>query len=164
MGLSATPSRPACPSRASSWSCARPRHGASRVASVFLFHACHRHYPGGIMDCASLSSPMTAAFPVKWPGRLPHHLFSRPAQRSLTLRPACSPSPLWTFYTRGFSRFVAFTTALIATGWSESCRAGFAPAEKTAPLHGAPFYLQQKPDSASSRQGLKDPSGRRQIR
>ena len=37
---------------------------------------------------------------------------------------------LRTFYIEGFSRFVASTTAPIATGWSESCRAGFAPAEK----------------------------------
>ncbi|GHU25880.1 hypothetical protein AGMMS50256_01510 [Betaproteobacteria bacterium] len=35
-----------------------------------------------------------------------------------------------TFYTRGFSRFVSSTTAPIASGWSESCRAGFAPAER----------------------------------
>ena len=28
--------------------------------------------------------------------------------------------------------------APIATGWSDSCRAGFAPARKTAPSHGAP--------------------------
>jgi hypothetical protein len=57
-------------------------------------------------------------------------VFSRPAQRSLALWPACSPSPLRTLYIRGFSRFVASTTALIATGWSESCRTGFAPVEK----------------------------------
>ena len=57
-------------------------------------------------------------------------VFSRPAQRSLTLRPACSPSPLQTLYTGGFSRFVASTTAPIATGWSDSCRTGFAPAER----------------------------------
>jgi len=69
---------------------------------------------------------------------LPHYVagsasalhFSRPAQRSLVLRPACSPNPIRTLYTGGFSRFVASTTAPIATGWSESCRAGFAPAEK----------------------------------
>ncbi|MBS9427249.1 hypothetical protein EAE93_03845 [Photorhabdus akhurstii] len=30
-------------------------------------------------------------------------------------------------YTRGFSRFVTATTALIATGWNESCRAKFMP-------------------------------------
>ena len=35
-----------------------------------------------------------------------------------------------TICTGGFSRLVAFTTAPIATGWNESCRAGFAPAER----------------------------------
>jgi hypothetical protein len=55
-------------------------------------------------------------------------LFSRPARRSLALRPARSPSPLRTFYTEGFIRFVTSTTAPIATGRSESCRVGFAPA------------------------------------
>jgi hypothetical protein len=35
-----------------------------------------------------------------------------------------------TLYTEGFSRFVTSTTAPIATGWSESYRAGFAPAER----------------------------------
>ena len=40
------------------------------------------------------------------------------------------PSPLRSFYTKGFSRFVASTTVLIATGWSDSCRVGFAPTEK----------------------------------
>jgi len=66
-------------------------------------------------------------------------VFSRPAQRSLALWPACSPSPLRTLYIRGFSRFVASTTALIATGWSESCRTGFAPVEKQRLSHGALF-------------------------
>jgi len=33
-------------------------------------------------------------------------------------------------YTGGFRRFVASTPAPVATGWSESCRAGFAPAER----------------------------------
>jgi len=43
-----------------------------------------------------------------------------------------------TLYTEGFSRIVTSATAPIATGWSDSCRAGFAPTEKTVPLHGAP--------------------------
>lgn len=63
-------------------------------------------------------------------GSAPALSFSRPAQRSLTLRPAYSPSHIMTLYTGGFSRFIASTTAPIATGWSESCRAGFAPAGK----------------------------------
>ncbi len=52
-------------------------------------------------------------------GSAPALVFSRPAQRSLTLRPARSPSRLATLCTRGFSSFVASTTALIATGRSE---------------------------------------------
>jgi len=32
-------------------------------------------------------------------------------------------------YTRGFSNFVTSITAPIATGWSDSCRVGFAPTE-----------------------------------
>jgi hypothetical protein len=35
-----------------------------------------------------------------------------------------------TLSTGGFSRFVTSTSAPIATGWNESCRAGFAPAER----------------------------------
>ena len=35
-----------------------------------------------------------------------------------------------TLYIGVFSRFVASTPAPIATGWSDSCRAGFAPAER----------------------------------
>ena len=37
-------------------------------------------------------------------------------------------SPVATLYTRGFVEFVASLDAPIATGWSDSCRAGFAPA------------------------------------
>jgi len=37
-------------------------------------------------------------------------------------------SPVATFYTRGFVEFVASPDAPIATGWSDSCRAGLAPA------------------------------------
>jgi hypothetical protein len=32
-------------------------------------------------------------------------------------------------YTRGFSSFITSTAAPIATGWSDSCRVGFAPTE-----------------------------------
>src|SRR6266542_2782558 len=36
-----------------------------------------------------------------------------------------------TLYTEGFSRFVTSTTAPITTGWSESCRVGLSPTEKS---------------------------------
>ena len=38
-------------------------------------------------------------------------------------------SPKATLYIGGFGCFVTSTTAPIATGWSESCQAGIAPAE-----------------------------------
>ena len=44
---SVTPSRPACPSRASGWASRSPTPWAFPCCAVFLFHACHRHYPGG---------------------------------------------------------------------------------------------------------------------
>ena len=81
---------------------------------------CRRQYPGrsdGILFARTI--PFASAFPETVAGRLLHQLFSGPAQRSLTLRPARSPSRLATLCTRGFSSLVASTAALIATGWSE---------------------------------------------
>jgi len=54
-----------------------------------------------------------------------------------------------TFYTRGFSSFVASTTAPIATGWSDSCRVGFAPTRDQTPLHGAQHISHYVPSSDS---------------
>ena len=75
-------------------------------------------------------SPVTAAFPVLTPGRLPHHRFrgllSVHSRYGLHARQV----PYRTLYTRGFSRFVTSTSAPVATGWNESYRAGFAPAER----------------------------------
>ena len=47
---------PACPSRGSGW-CVRTTDRASRVAPILLFHACCRHYPGGIGRCLRRSLP-----------------------------------------------------------------------------------------------------------
>lgn len=62
---------------------------------------------------------------------------SRPAQRSLALRPARSPSPFRTFYIEGFNRFVTSTVASIASGWSDPWPGGIRTRWKTAPCHGA---------------------------
>src|SRR6202000_2026418 len=43
---SVNPSRPACPSRASGWASRSPTRWAFPCCAVFLFHTCHRHYPG----------------------------------------------------------------------------------------------------------------------
>jgi hypothetical protein len=61
-------------------------------------------------------------------GSAPALVFSRPAPRLLTLRPARSPSRLATFYTEGFSSFVASAAASIATGWSEPVPGRVTPA------------------------------------
>ena len=49
----------------------------------------------------------------------PAIVVSGPAQRSLTLRPACSPSRHATLSIESSDSFVASTAAPIATGWSE---------------------------------------------
>jgi hypothetical protein len=54
---SVNPSRPACPSRASGWASRSPTPWAFPCCAVFLFHACHRHYPGGTSGCTLRSLP-----------------------------------------------------------------------------------------------------------
>jgi hypothetical protein len=49
----------------------------------------------------------------------PAVVFSRPAQRSLTLRSARSRSRQATLYTESSDSFVASAAVSIATGWSE---------------------------------------------
>ena len=128
--LSDSPSGPACPSRASGWvaptarglpCCVRspcadmpsplPRwdRGRDRLAPLLVSHGC------GLPRWLAGSAPTLA--------------FSRPAQRSLTLRPACSRDRLAVLSIEGFGDFVTSTAAPIATGWSESCRVGIAPTE-----------------------------------
>lgn len=65
-------------------------------------------------------------------GRIDFRITLFEACSAFTHVTACilAKSPKVTLYTRGFSRFVTSTTAPIATGWSESCRVGFAPTER----------------------------------
>jgi hypothetical protein len=53
-----------------------------------------------------------------------------------------------TCYIKGFSRCVTSTTAPIASGWSESCRVGFAPTGK------------QRLDTAHESRAAAHPDGR----
>src|SRR5258708_34050732 len=91
-GLSVSPVRPAHPSPASGWSLHSTTHGASRVASVSLLYACCRQYPGGIVGCTLRSLPPDGSLPRFLGGSASALRLSRPAQRSLTLRPAYLPS------------------------------------------------------------------------
>ena len=56
-------------------------------------------------------------------------VFSRRAQRSLRLRPGCSPTSFRGLYIKDFNGFVTATAAPIATGWSDRCRVGLTPTE-----------------------------------
>ena len=69
---------------------------ASRVAALFPFHACQRHYPDGSGSVpASLSSPSANGLPLKSGGSASVLSVSRPARRSLAFRPAWSLSHPW---------------------------------------------------------------------
>jgi hypothetical protein len=79
-------------------------------------------------------SPLSARGPARSQRRRPSPLFRRVGFR-IALFEACSAftrvtactlaeSPKATLYTGGFSRFVASTTAPIATGWSDQLPGG----------------------------------------
>ena len=124
------PDGPACPSRDSGW-CVHTTDRASRVASIPLLYACHRQYPGGTGQCARRS------LPSRWQ---PSPFYRRVGFR-ITRFEACSA------FTKVAARILAEppmaalligvlqtmslppSPAPTATGWSDSCRAGFAPAE-----------------------------------
>jgi hypothetical protein len=93
--------------------------GTSRVAHDPLCLHAVANTPAGLMEFVRSYDSISFGLPRNRGGSAPALVFSRPAQRSLTLWPARSPSRLATLCTRGFSSFVASTAALIATGWSE---------------------------------------------
>jgi hypothetical protein len=93
--------------------------GASRVASGPLCLHAVANTPAGLLELVRSSCSTSFGLPSSNGGSAPALCFSRPAQRSLTLRPACSPSRLRDPYIGGFSGFVSSTAAPIATGWSE---------------------------------------------
>ena len=111
--------------------------GTSRVALDPLCLHAVATTPAGLMDFVRSYDSISFGLPSTRGGSAPASLFSGPARRSLTLRPARSPSRLATLYTRGFSSLVASTAALIATGWSELApgrvypRCGPAPSRRT---------------------------------
>jgi hypothetical protein len=69
----------------------------------------------------------------------PAIVFSGPAQRSLTLWPARSPTRQATLSIEGSDSFVASTAASIATGWSEPVPGRELHPLKSSAFHGALF-------------------------
>ena len=73
--------------------------GASRVASDLRMPTCRRHYPGGTTGSRRFTGcdpqfPSDSGLPRFRGGSAPTLRLSRPAQRSLALRPACSRNRL----------------------------------------------------------------------
>jgi hypothetical protein len=145
--LTATPSGPACPSRASGWDLASRRMGLPVLQQVPVCRHAVTNTPVGPLDpivqdeglSTPRLSPATAAFPDDWAGRLPHHDFRgllgvhsryslptrRTAQRYVCLE--------------GSDGFVTSTAAPIASGWSDQTSPGGTCTHwDTVPYHGAP--------------------------
>ena len=111
---------------------ATPPDKASRVTSIPLFHACCRQYPGGTRRCVRRS------FPDGW----------QPSPLSGWVGFRIMPFEACSAFARAAARMVAkpplaarcvrvlqtmsspSSSAPTAAGWSDSCRAGLAPAEE----------------------------------
>ena len=90
------PAGPTRPSRAVGWRVPRHRTGLPVLRLTLLFHACCRQYPGGTRRCVCRSLPDRWQ-PSPLSGRVGFRIIhvSRPARRSLVLRPAWSLSRPW---------------------------------------------------------------------
>jgi hypothetical protein len=86
----------------------------------------------------------------------PAIVFSGPAQRSLTLRPARSRSRLATLYTESSDSFVASAAASIATVWSEPVPGRELHPLKSSAFHGA--LLRQLGGTTCYRRHFKHPN------
>ena len=111
---------------------ATPPDRASRVASIPLFHAYCRHYPGGICRCLRRSLPdrwQPSPFPWRVGFRITRFgacsAFAHAAVRIVAKPPSAARCA-------GVLQTMSLppSSAPTATGWSDSCRAGFAPAEE----------------------------------
>ena len=123
-----------------------PPLGASRVALDLRVPTCRRHYPGGPLGSDRSWDGLFQPLPfVPSDGGLPHVSagsaptldVSRPARRSLALRPVGSPHRQATLSRR--LRRLRYLPRRSDSYWLErpSCRVGFAPAEHPTPHHGA---------------------------
>ena len=137
--------------------------GASRVATIPLFHACRRHYPGGASRCACRSlldrwqpSPLFRRVGLRVARFEACSAFTRVAARMVAEPPKAAR------YTEVLqSKSLPPSTAPIATGWSDCCRAGFAPAEgrRLSTAHRIKRASQQAARSpeAPDHRGLRPP-------
>src|SRR6202171_1243292 len=121
--------------------------GASRVASGLLCVHAVAITPAGSMELIRSSISIASGLPRVTVRSAPVIVFSGPAQRSLTLRPARSRSRLATLYTESSDSFVASAAASIATGWSEPVPGRELHPLKSSAFHGALLRQQSKVES-----------------
>ena len=111
---------------------ATPPDRASRVASIPLFHACCRHYPGGTCRCLRRSLPdRCQPSPIsRRVGFRIERFGACSAFTGVAARMVAEP-PLAARYI-GVLQTMSLppSSAPTATGWNDSCRTGFAPAEE----------------------------------
>ena len=88
------------------------------------FPTCHAPYPGGSNGCTCRSLPHSRGLPLMAGGSASASALSRPAQASLSLRPAGSLSRLKRPLSRGFSPagyptkpLVSYRTYRLLSGW-----------------------------------------------
>src|SRR5439155_25439063 len=114
--LSATPGRPACPSRASGWSSLRPRLGASRVAYAFLVYMLPPLPRRSVWASYFAHSPSRISLPRKG-HRVGLRIVLFEACSAFTRVAACTLalSPIRDTLSEGFSHFVTSMTAPIAS-------------------------------------------------
>ena len=108
--------------------------GVSRVASGLLCVHAIAITPAGPMELVRSSLSIVNGLPCVTVRSAPAIVVSGPAQRSLTLWPARSPSRLATLYIESSDSFVASAAVSIATGWSEPV-----PGRELHPLKSSAF-------------------------
>ncbi len=109
--------------------------GASRVASGLLGVHAIAITPAGSMEHARSCLSIDCGLPCEKVRSAPAIVFSGPAQRSLMLWPARSPSRLATLSIESSDSFVASAVVSIATGWSEPV-----PGRELHPLKSSAFH------------------------
>ena len=97
------------------------------------------------MELVRSSVSIVSGLPCVTVRSAPAIIVSGPAQRSLTLWPARSPSRLATLYIESSGSFVASAAVSIATGWSEPVPGRELHPLKSSAFHGA--LLQQLPEA-----------------
>jgi len=109
--------------------------GVSRVASGLLCVHAIAITPAGPMELVRSSLSIVNGLPCVTVRSAPAIVVSGPAQCSLTLWPARSPSRLATLYIESSDSFVASAAVSIATGWSEPV-----PGRELHPLKSSAFH------------------------